>query len=73
MGPRRRATAYLECWNCACLPQQHSHQTGDQEKPEEPERKCEVVRGHPSSQCSRQDLLELVACILDRETKVSPC
>lgn len=73
MGPGRGAPAYLVCWNCTCLPQQHSHQTGGQEKPRGPEKECEVVRDHLNSRCSSQDLLELVACcvcVMGRETKV---
>lgn len=49
MGRGRGAPAYLECWNCPCLLQQHSHQTGGQEKPEGPEKECEVMRGHLNS------------------------
>lgn len=49
MGSGRGAPAYLTCWNCTGLLQQHSHHTGGQEKPGGPERECKVVKSHLSS------------------------
>lgn len=49
MGSGREAPAYLTCWDCTGLLQQHSHHTGGQEKPGGPERECEVVKSQLSS------------------------